>query len=323
MMNEDPILSPVYKVFSQYKNVGAAYTGKGTSPLNNYFSFQRPSASNPPGVSENFFNLNLTELANRESFDPARVVLPKRWLHSGEAIKAEDHHYFHHTPSTDELIPVTASNQAITYDGIVTASKEYVLAVQGADCPAIFLYDPKASVIGLAHAGWKPVVRGIIQNTINVMKRSGAKPQDILAYVSPGAGDKYNEFLWDQEMEPHVRDVFIEAGKQDLLEDRTVRHEMSDQDKFDLASVLGREVQGGISFKISELAVTLLGQCGVPHDNIILSHDSSIVKRNPGSGGSDPASFRYHSFRRERPDHGLSMSIMFLKAEPKTQLQHP
>jgi copper oxidase (laccase) domain-containing protein len=321
LTNEDSIISPVYRVLPQFKNVGAAYTGKGTLPLNNYFSFQRPSASCHPRFL-NVFTSNLTELAKREAFDPARVVWPNGgWPHSGDAIKVEDH-IFVTNLRTGGLMPVTASNEAITYDGIATASKEYVLAVQGADCPSIFLYDPTSGVIGLVHAGWKPVVRGVIQNTLDVMKQSGAKPKNVLAYISPGAGDKYNEFLWDKRMEPHIKDVFVEADQQHLLEDRTIRYEMSDQDRFDLASVLGRDVQGGISFKISEFVATVLERCGVLHCNITRSHDSSIVSRNLTSGGTESASFRYHSFRRERPGHGLSMSIMFLKAEPETEVGH-
>jgi len=319
--NEDTV-SPVYRVLPQFKNVGAAYTGKGTSPLNSYFSFQRPSTSSPPRFLD-IFTTNLTELAKREAFDPPRVVWPNGgWPHSGKAIRVEDH-TFVTNPRTGGLMPVTTSNQAITYDGIVTASKEYILAVQGADCPSIFLYDPKSSVIGLIHSGWKPVVRGVIQNTLDAIKQAGARPKNVLACISPGAGDKYNEFLWDEMMEPHIRDVFVDAGREDLLEDRTIRYEMTGQDRFNLASVLGRDIEEGIAFKISEFAATELERCGVPHGNITRNHDSSIVTRsNPTGGGTESASFRYHSFRRERPHHGLGMSIMFLKAEAETEVEH-
>ena len=224
-------------------------------------------------------------------------------------------------PRTGGLMPVTASNQAITYDGIATASKEYVLAVQGADCPSIFLYDPRFEIIGLVHAGWKPVVRGVIQNTLEAMKLLGAKPENVLACISPGVGDKYNEFHWDEKMEPHVKNVFVEAGRQDLLEDRSIRYEMTDQDKVDVASVLGREVRDGTSFKISDFAATELDRCGVLQGNITRSSDSSIVSRNITCGGTESTSFRYHSFRREQPEHGLSMSILFLKSESESDVE--
>jgi copper oxidase (laccase) domain-containing protein len=153
------------------------------------------------------------------------------------------------------------------------------------------------------------------------MKLLGAKPENVLAYISPGAGDKYNEFLWDERMEPHIRNVFVEAGRQDLLEDSAIRYEMADQDRIDVASVLGREAQQGTRLKISDFAATELERCGVQHGNITRSSDSSIVSRNLTSQGTESTSFRYHSFRREQPEHGLSMSILFLKAEPETELK--
>jgi copper oxidase (laccase) domain-containing protein/uncharacterized protein (DUF736 family) len=307
--------SPIYRVFSQFHNIGAAYTGKGTSSSNNYFSFYRPTATDPAEVLK-VLTSNLKELSIRESFDPTRVIWPNGpWPHSGNAIKVEDHNFITN-PRTGGLMPVTASDYPVTYDGIATVSVDYVLAVQGADCPAIFFYDPSAHVIGLAHAGWKPLVRGVIPKTIQVMKQLGARPENVLAYISPGCGDKYNQFLWDGKMESHIRDVFVEAGREDLLEDRTLRYEITDQDREALASALGREVQKGTSFKISEFATVVLEQCGVLPGNVSRSLDSSIVSRNPCSGEKESASFRYHSFRREQPKHGLSISILFLKGDP-------
>ena len=320
LSDEDSVISPVYRLLSGFKNVGAAYTGKGTSPSNSYFSFQRPLASSSPSFLD-IFTSNLTDLAKVESFDPAQIIWPNgAWPHSGQAIKVEDYTLIKDLRQGG-LMPVSESNRPVTYDAIVTASNKYVLAVQGADCPSVFLYDPISRIIGLIHAGWKPVVRGVIRNTLEAMEQLGARPQNVLAYISPGPGDRYNQFLWDEGMESHIRDVFVDADRQDLLEDRTIRYEMTGQDRADLASALGREVQKGASFKISEFTAMELERYGVPPRNIMRSFDSSIVDRNITIGGIESALFRYHSFRREKPEHGLNMSVLFLKTEPNTKVE--
>jgi polyphenol oxidase len=91
-------------------------------------------------------------------------------------------------------MPVTNDNLPITYDGIATKSTEFVLAAQGADCPAIFLFDSTSRVISLVHAGWKPLVRGVVKNTVDAMVELGAERDKISACVSAGSGDQYTAF---------------------------------------------------------------------------------------------------------------------------------
>jgi copper oxidase (laccase) domain-containing protein len=309
-------ISPIYQVFRCFDGVGAAYTGKGTSLHNQNFSFSQPKALEDPDVKGVTYNLK--HFAHRQGFDSTKVTWPNgTWPHTGQAIKAEDYNWNPHS-RTDGIVPVTHDNQPVTYDGIATRSLNYVLSVQGADCPSVFLYDPVGQVIGLAHAGWRPVVRGVISNTINAMAELGAKPSNIIAYIAPGIGDRYNEFQWDEAMGPCFTEVFIAAGREDLLTDKKIRHEMENQDRIKLRLALGRDVQEGTSFMLSSLILTELKRCGVPDCSITRSPHSTIVEHYPIKETA-VLSYRYHSFRRDRgpdpkrPGHGLSMSTMFLK----------
>jgi len=305
--------SPIYQPLRGFEEVGAAYTGRGTTRQNNHFSFQRPQSSDLPHISKHF-SANLQHLAHNVDFDPSRVTLPNgAWPHSGQAIKAEDYAWVT-TPKTGTLAPVTQTNQPVTYDAIATQSKEFVLAVQGADCPSLFLYDPHAKVIGLAHAGWKPIIRGVVRNIVQAMVELGARPQDMAAFISPGAGDTYNTFKWDDNLEPHVRAVFVEADRCDLLHESSIRHAMTTEERVRLQRVLGIEIQDGVSLKLSSLAVTELQRCGLCASNISYSAESSIVDQYPTPEAIHPGPFKYHSHRREKPNHGLSMSILFLKS---------
>ena len=66
-------------------------------------------------------------------------------------------------------------------DAAVTATKGCVLAVQVADCAPIALVGD--GVIGVAHAGWRGLVAGVVPATVEVMRSLGAG--DIGATVGP------------------------------------------------------------------------------------------------------------------------------------------
>ena len=152
--------------------VSGAVTGKGVSRDNYHFSFQRSQ------IDPSILLSNLQHYGHAQGFDLAKVTWPNgSWPHSGNTITAEEH-LWEPCPSTGGIRPlVRNSGEPVVYDGIVTKSLDYVLGVQGADCPPLFLYDPDANVIGLAHAGWKPVVRGVVSNTLREMMKLGASPR--------------------------------------------------------------------------------------------------------------------------------------------------
>ncbi|KAI9857213.1 MAG: AP-3 complex subunit beta [Trichoglossum hirsutum] len=298
---------PIYQAFTNLPGIGAAYTGRGTSPQNAYFS------TSPSRVVPDLLTQNLYHYGNLQGFEPSKLTWPNGgWPHSGHAIIAEEYTWAPH-PRTSGIVPFTHDNQPVYYDGIATRSPDYVLSVQGADCPSIFLYDPVSRVIGLSHSGWKPVVRGVVGNMLNIMDKLGAERNNIIVHVAPGVGDTYNEFKWDEEMEPHIKAVFVEAGRADLLTDKTVRHEMTDQECKELGSVVNRDIQSGTSFMLSSLIVRDLTSGGVPSSNITQSLHSTIVDRYPPEETDKTVYFRYHSYRREGQGFGLSMGTAFLE----------
>lgn len=70
-------------------------------------------------------------------------------------------------------------------DGIVTALPGVALGILTADCAPILFADPKAAVIGAAHAGWKGAINGIIANTVDAMVALGARRERIIAAIGP------------------------------------------------------------------------------------------------------------------------------------------
>jgi polyphenol oxidase len=70
-------------------------------------------------------------------------------------------------------------------DAMVTDRPGLALGILTADCVPLLLVDPKARVIGAAHAGWRGAVSGVIDNTVDAMRKLGAKPGNITAALGP------------------------------------------------------------------------------------------------------------------------------------------
>jgi purine-nucleoside/S-methyl-5'-thioadenosine phosphorylase / adenosine deaminase len=112
---------------------------------------------------------------NRARMAAALGVEPDRFLtvyqiHSPDVIVAE-------TPW-----PADARPRA---DAIVTRMRALAIGVTTADCGPILFADPKAHVIGAAHAGWRGALSGVIEATVAAMERLGAARTDIRAAIGP------------------------------------------------------------------------------------------------------------------------------------------
>jgi YfiH family protein len=70
-------------------------------------------------------------------------------------------------------------------DAMVTKVPGIALGVTSADCGPVLMVDPKARVIGAAHAGWKGALGGVLESTIDAMEQQGASRDDIVVGLGP------------------------------------------------------------------------------------------------------------------------------------------
>ena len=70
-------------------------------------------------------------------------------------------------------------------DAIVTRTEGLAIGVTAADCGPILLVDPRARVIGAAHAGWKGALTGILESVVDSMEQLGAERTGIVAAICP------------------------------------------------------------------------------------------------------------------------------------------
>jgi polyphenol oxidase len=87
-------------------------------------------------------------------------------------------------------------------DAAYTRQPGTVCAVMIADCMPVLLCDARASVVGVAHAGWRGLSSGVIENTIASMDVAA---DQLLAFLGPAIGPAAFE------VGPDVRDAFLAA----------------------------------------------------------------------------------------------------------------
>jgi YfiH family protein len=97
-------------------------------------------------------------------------------------------------------------------DSAVTNIPNEVLAILAADCMPVLFTSKDGDVIGAAHAGWRGLSGGVLENTINEMitLSPGLKTSDISAWLGPAIGPSAFEVGED------VLQAFAQQGK-DIL----------------------------------------------------------------------------------------------------------
>jgi YfiH family protein len=87
-------------------------------------------------------------------------------------------------------------------DAATTRVARVVLAVRVADCMPVLFAAGDGSVVAAAHAGWRGLAAGILENTLDAM---GSDPAGIVAWLGPAIGPAAFEVGAD------VHDAFVHA----------------------------------------------------------------------------------------------------------------
>lgn len=92
-------------------------------------------------------------------------------------------------------------------DAIITDIIDLPLNLRFADCVPVLLYDPAHHVLGLAHAGWRGTVGGVVAATLDALREAfGTDPQDVQAGIGPSIGPAHYQV--GEEVVEAVRGAF-------------------------------------------------------------------------------------------------------------------
>ncbi|AGA65232.1 hypothetical protein B488_12400 [Liberibacter crescens BT-1] len=86
----------------------------------------------------------------------------------------------------DKKMPIEA-------DGLVTDKMNVIIGVMTADCVPVLFVDPNKRIIGASHAGWRGVLSGILENTVEKIVSLGAIQEQIIACLGPSITSAYYE----------------------------------------------------------------------------------------------------------------------------------
>jgi len=157
-------------------------------------------------------------------------------------------------------------------DGIVTDEKGVILSITVADCLPIFLFDPQREAIGLIHAGWRGLSKGIIDNAVKLfLKEFSSRPEKMIAIIGPGL----------------CRDHF-EVGQEVAL-------------KFELYPKNITINQERIFVDIKGIAKVQLEENGLISENIRVDPDCTFCLNN-----------EYFSYRRDGPGKEIETMLCVL-----------
>lgn len=104
-----------------------------------------------------------------------------RQVHGATVVDAD------HPPAKDD-----GSNE-FAADASVTAASGRVLAIMVADCLPVFMTDLDGTVVGTAHAGWRGLAGGVLENTLQQLRAKAPGARGWRAWVGPGIGPNHFE----------------------------------------------------------------------------------------------------------------------------------
>lgn len=90
-------------------------------------------------------------------------------------------------------------------DAVVTACAGRPLVIMTADCLPVLFCNREGTVVGAAHAGWRGLAAGVLERTVEALRRRAPGGSQWLAWLGPSIGP--NRF----EVGDDVVDAFVQA----------------------------------------------------------------------------------------------------------------
>lgn len=221
------------------------------------------------GVSKGIYrglNMGLGSDDDRESIMENRrravaVVLPGSELATVHQIHSAD------VVTVTAPLPLDQRPQA---DAMVTDQPGLLLGILTADCVPVLFHDPKAKVIGAAHAGWKGALAGVTDQTLMAMEALGAERTDIVCAIGPCIAQP------SYEVDTGFRARFLQT---DPANDRFFATGKPDHFQFDIESYVAARLDAA-----GVCAIEKLGLDTYALEDRYFSYRRSCHRGEPGYG---------------------------------------
>ncbi|KVG68096.1 peptidoglycan editing factor PgeF [Burkholderia pseudomultivorans] len=180
----------------------------------------------------------------------------------------------------DEVIAAAPAAAApVRADASLTDRAGAVCVVMVADCLPVLLCDAQGRAVGAAHAGWRGLAAGIVEQTAaRVATLAGGDARELHAFLGPAIGPRAFEVGAD------VRDAFLDTAPQ------------SEHDETRRAFVALDGAPGKFLADLYALARLRLARAGVAH--VSGGTACTVAERE-----------RYYSYRRDRVTGRMAAAI--------------
>ncbi|MFT3850082.1 MAG: peptidoglycan editing factor PgeF [Propionivibrio sp.] len=155
------------------------------------------------GVSQGVYSsLNLGDHVND---DPAAVARNRALVSARIDVRALWLRQVHGTRAVDAAACLNSAPEGVPEaDAAWTRRAGVACVVMTADCLPVLLCDRAGTVVAAAHAGWRGLLDGVLEATVDAM---GVVGEELIAYLGPAIGPQAFE-VGDE-----VRSAFVGASK--------------------------------------------------------------------------------------------------------------
>jgi YfiH family protein len=140
-------------------------------------------------------------LGTRSGDDPVHVARNRRIVHDLLPSTPRWMAQVHGTNVAD--LDLMSDTEVAAADAAVLGERGPVGVVLTADCMPLFLCDLGGKRAGVAHAGWRGMAAGVIENAVHAL---GVAPAEVIAWMGPTIGPAAFE------VGPEVREAFLASG---------------------------------------------------------------------------------------------------------------
>lgn len=156
-------------------------------------------------------------------------------------------------------------------DALVTRTRGLAIGVLTADCTPVLFADPKAGVVGAAHAGWRGALTGVLESTVAAMETLGAERSRIRTAVGPCISQRA------YEVGPEFEQDFLAQDKS--FAKFFSRKAKADRPHFDLPGLINHKLQ---SLHLG--AIEMIAHCTYGNESLFYSYRRSQHKKEPDYG---------------------------------------
>lgn len=195
-----------------------------------------------------YFNLSYSVDDNKEIVDSNRA------LFFNELGLNEKMVSYQKQVHEDKISTVSSFGSCGESDALITRKKNLGLAISSADCPAIFIYDPKEKVIAAVHSGWRGTEKKILIKTIQkLIDDFNSDSSNLVCYIGPSITQKNYEV--GEEVAELFNKEFVSTNK----------------NKFYL-DVAGANYKMLIEEGVKRINIQVSGFCTYEYENLLHSY---------------------------------------------------